>query len=101
MAKVEKRFVQPPNSMEEGTCAPSSTFSVVATTASPTGSRRAAAYHLGPTLQSTIRRSRSPTPLLPRVAASTASAARKGPKPATGWGERSRTYRIEGHHERA
>ncbi len=101
MAKVEKRFVQPPNSMAEGARAPSRTFSAVAVVESPTGNRRAAAYHLSPTFQRTIRRSRPPTPPLPRVTASTASAARKGPKPATGWGERSRAYRIEGHHEKA
>ena len=101
MAKVEKGPLQPPSSAAEGAEAPSRTFSVVAMVANPTGVRKAITYHLGSTLRRAIRRSRPPIPLLPRATASTAGAVRKGPKPATGWGERSRAYKIEGHHEEA
>src|SRR5215210_544897 len=100
-AKVEKRPVQPPRSAAEGAWAPSRTFSAVAARAIPTGSKSATAYHLIPTRQRTIRRSRPPIPLLPWVMASTTSAARKGPKEAMGVGERPKAYRIQGHHESA
>src|SRR5215210_4036293 len=100
-AKVEKRPVQPPISAAEGAWAPSRTFSAVAARAIPTGSKSATAYHLIPTRQRTIRRSRPPIPLLPWVMASTTSAARKGPKEAMGVGERPKAYRIQGHHESA
>src|SRR5918997_2903742 len=100
-AKVEKRPVQPPRSAAEGAWAPSRTFSAVTARAIPTGSKSATAYHLIPTRQRTIRRSRPPIPLLPWVMASTTSAARKGPKEAMGAGERPKAYRIQGHHESA
>src|SRR5215204_4747472 len=102
MANNTKRFDQPPNSPEEGVRAPSKkTFSAAPTAVRPTGSRSATAYQRGPTRQRTIRRNKPPIPVLPRVKASTTSAARKGPKPTMGWGRRSRAYRIEGHHESA
>jgi hypothetical protein len=66
-----------------------------------TGINSAAAYHPSPTRHWTIRRSNPSTPVLPLVIASTASAARKGPKPAMGEGARSYAYRIQGHHDRA
>ena len=62
------------------------TLSTVAPRASPTGSKRATAYHPSPTRQRTIRRSKPPTPLLPLVMASTKSAARKGPEAEYGVG---------------
>ena len=54
-----------------------------------TGIKSAAAYHPSPTRHRTIRRSNSSTPVLPPVIASTTSAARKGPNPTMGEGERS------------
>src|SRR5687768_8668238 len=101
MKNVEKRLVQPPSSTEEGAWAPNRTLNTAAVRAIATGSKRATAYHRNPTRQRTVRCSNPPTPVLPRVIASTTSAARKGPKPAIGEGERSRAYRIQGHHERA
>src|SRR5215207_3386712 len=77
------------------------TLNAAAARAIATGSKRATAYHTGAMLQRTIRRSKPTMPVLPLVSASTTSAARKGPKPTMGWGERSRAYRIEGHHESA
>jgi hypothetical protein len=96
------RFDQPPSSAEDGAPAPSrKTLDAVATRVTLMGSKSATAYHAGLTRQRTIRRRRPTTPDLPRVNASTASAARKGPKDAMGVGERSIAYRIHPHHERA
>src|SRR5919112_5057404 len=101
MKNVEKRLVQPPNSTGEGVWAPNRTLNTAAARAIATGSKSATAYHTGATRQRIIRRSNPTIPVLPWVIPSTTSAARKGPKPTIGWGERSRAYRIEGHHERA
>src|SRR5918994_4727921 len=98
---VEKRPTQPLSSTEEGAWAPNRTLNIAAARLIATGSKRATAYHLSPTRQRTIRRSNPTTPLLPSVSASTISAARKGPKPTIGLGERSKEYRIQAHHESA
>src|SRR5215218_2418642 len=99
---VGMRLDQPPNSAaEEVGWAPSRrTLIATAVRVTTTGSRSATAYHRSPTRQRTIRRSNPSTPLSPSVTASTKNAARKG-KPTIGVGERSKEYRIQGHHERA
>src|SRR5215203_7427568 len=91
--KIGKRPVQLPSSAEEGAWAPNSTLSTAAVRVIPAGIKRATAYHLIPTRQRTIRLSRPPTPLLPRVIASTTRAARKGAKLKTG----AMGYRPEAH----
>src|SRR5215216_1472835 len=102
MKNVGMRLDQPPNSAaEEVGWAPSKkTLIATAVRVITTGSRSATAYQRSPTRQRTIRRSNPSTPLLPSVTASTKNAARKG-KPTIGVGERSKEYRIQGHHESA
>src|SRR5215217_1414907 len=103
MKNVGMRLGKPPNpaAEEEGWAPSRKTLIAAALRATPTGSRSAAAYQRSPTRQRTIRRSKSTTPVFPRVIASTRSAATKGPKPTMGRGKRSKAYRIEGHHESA
>src|SRR5829696_9257479 len=103
MKNVGMRLVQPPNSAaeEEGWAPSRKTLIAAAVRVTPIGRPSAAAYHCTPTRQRTIRRSNPTTPVLPRVRASTTSAARKGPKPTIGVGNRSKEYRIQGHHDRA
>src|SRR5215211_1341271 len=103
MKNVGMRLDQPPTSAAaEIRWAPSrKTLSAAAVRVTPIGRPSGAAYHCNPTRQRTIRRSNPTTPVLPRVRASTTSAARKGPKPTIGVGNRSKEYRIQGHHDRA
>src|SRR5919112_2749982 len=90
---------QPCSAADVGVSAPSATLTTAAVVAKTIGPSNATAYQRAPARHCTMLLSNATTPRRPRVAASTTTAARNGPKPMIGDGDQPKGYSNAGHQD--